>query len=398
MKNLEIRNLLGNLNLILEEVITKDKYDLFPQMISILDKIEKLLRFNNDEQITIYLKQLLEQNKKAEIIKEFCGSITDLMELCDNFACKNKIDENFLELYKNIFDMGLETLESWMIDNFKNYYTNETDNAKNLLKSYNRVLYWGRLDYEKENYELIHNRAAVLINYAEEIIWMYFNLSDYTSKEIMTKVLCNWVTFSHSYLRKMPRNRYSQYFDYDLIDGDGGEIFVDAGACMGDTVDSFVSHFKKYRIIYSYEITPDTFQKLKNNVRKYKNVVCKCQGLSDKKGMMYLTLCEDIGGNRLGDTGETEVPVTTLDDDIKESIDFIKMDIEGAEYGALEGARRHIVEEHPKLAIAAYHNNLDIFRLARLIYSMEPRYRFYFRYYGGTLYPNDYVLYAVVRD
>ena len=47
------------------------------------------------------------------------------------------------------------------------------------------------------------------------------------------------------------------------------------------------------------------------------------------------------------------------------------------------------------MAIAAYHNNVDIFRLAQVIHEIEPGYKFYYRYYGGTLYPNDYVLYAI---
>lgn len=54
---------------------------------------------------------------------------------------------------------------------------------------------------------------------------------------------------------------------------------------------------------------------------------------------------------------------------------------------ALIGARKHIINEHPRLAIAAYHNNIDIFRLAQLIAEMDSEYRFYYRYYGSNLYP-----------
>jgi len=71
------------------------------------------------------------------------------------------------------------------------------------------------------------------------------------------------------------------------------------------------------------------------------------------------------------------------------------MDIEGSETNAIEGAKRHIREEHPKLAIACYHNNHDIWRLAKQIYEIEPGYRFYLRYYGGALYPSEYVLYGI---
>ena len=83
------------------------------------------------------------------------------------------------------------------------------------------------------------------------------------------------------------------------------------------------------------------------------------------------------------------------DNDIKERITFIKSDVEGAEMLALKGACRHIRDEHPMLAISIYHGNYDIFQVAKLIYEMDESYRFYMRYYGGDLYPNEVVLYAV---
>ena len=51
-------------------------------------------------------------------------------------------------------------------------------------------------------------------------------------------------------------------------------------------------------------------------------------------------------------------------DDIKEKITFIKTDIEGAEYSAIKGARNHIINEHPKMAIPIYYGNKDIWRIA----------------------------------
>lgn len=365
-------------------------------IISSLKHIEVLLGLTDDEQIGNYLDNLLSSEDYDNIMAVLTERIELLKELCEEFECKNPIDEKFCALYNTILGMGYEALDRQMIDNFNTYYVSDTNNANALLTSYNRTLYWGALDYWKENYELIHNRAASLVQNADDMIWMYLSLEDYTSKEVMYQVLHNWITFSHEDLHEMPRNKYHQYFDYDIIGGSCGKVFVDAGACKGDTVDSLVTNFRNYEKVYSYEITPDTYEILVKNVSKYRNVICRRCGIAAEAGSMYVDLCEDIGGNRLGNSGEIEVPVVTLDEDISEKIDFIKMDIEGAEYDALVGAKRHIIEEHPILAISAYHNNVDIFRLARLINQMEPRYRFYYRYYGGTLYPNDYVLYAVI--
>lgn len=361
----------------------------------LMAKLEKLLNLNEEEIVSVYIDEMLRQNDERNAVRVLSERISLLKDLCSKFAGYNLTDTRFYELYSFILNKGKDALYEHMLDNFNQYYVTDTENANRLLRSYNRTLYWGALDYWSGNYELIQNRAESLINNANAMLWMYISLEDYTSKEVMYHIIHNWVTFSHATLDEMPRNHYSQYFDYDIIGGSGGEVFVDAGAFKGDTVEAFVKNFNYYKKIYSYEITPKSFEELKLNILEYENVICRQCGIANKKCTMYIDECEDLGGNRLANTGRIEVPVVTLDEDIKENIDFIKMDIEGAEYEALIGAKKHIENEHPKLAIAAYHNNVDIFRLAQLINEMDARYRFYYRYYGSNLYPFDYVLYAV---
>jgi hypothetical protein len=71
-----------------------------------------------------------------------------------------------------------------------------------------------------------------------------------------------------------------------------------------------------------------------------------------------------------------------------ERVDFIKMDIEGGEYDALEGGRETIQRFHPKLAICVYHaratalnfltiEDENIFRIPRLLHDICPDYTFY---------------------
>ncbi len=56
-------------------------------------------------------------------------------------------------------------------------------------------------------------------------------------------------------------------------------------------------------------------------------------------------------------------------------IDFIKMDIEGAELQALKGARAAIGRWRPRLAISAYHVKGDPANIARAVWEMRPDYR-----------------------
>ncbi len=393
--NQELRQEVVDLwNLFREVEMQVEDKELLIKIVDELKKMEHMLGLGLEEKFFEILKQWIQEDEWLVAKKNILQYLINLLELLDSFSCKNIIDDKFCDIYRYILNLGVDGLYEQMIQEFNQYCEKEPVKSRFLMKSYNRVLYWGGIDYDRGNYEMLRNRAESLVDNANEFIWMYLKLSDYTSKRILNNIIINWITFSHEVLDKIPRNQYDQYFDFDII-SDAGKVFVDAGACKGDTIESFIRNYRNYEKIYSYEITPDTFQILLGNVSRYENVDCRCKGVSNKSGLMYVTICEDIGGNRLGENGDIEVPVVTLDEDIVEKIDFIKMDIEGAEYNALLGAKGHIQKEHPCLAIAAYHNNVDIFRLAKLIYEMDENYKFYYRYYGGSLYPNDYVLYAI---
>ena len=61
---------------------------------------------------------------------------------------------------------------------------------------------------------------------------------------------------------------------------------------------------------------------------------------------------------------DKQIETTSIDDFVRRNgiarIDFIKMDIEGAELVALQGAAATIRTFKPKLAIAVYHRPTDI--------------------------------------
>ena len=78
-----------------------------------------------------------------------------------------------------------------------------------------------------------------------------------------------------------------------------------------------------------------------------------------------------------------EIETRALDDVLAgKRITFIKMDIEGAEYEALLGARKLITETRPRMAISVYHKFEDFVTLAALVLEMHPDYRIAFRHYG----------------
>ena len=142
---------------------------------------------------------------------------------------------------------------------------------------------------------------------------------------------------------------------------------------------------------------PKNIELIKKNINLFnlKNIEIKEKGVSDKKGTMFLQENVVSSTITLAESGKLEVKTVKLDDDLKEKVSFIKMDIEGAEENALLGCRRLIRKYHPKLALAVYHNHKDLWKLARIISEADSSYKFFLRYYGGNLVPTEFVLYAI---
>ena len=74
-----------------------------------------------------------------------------------------------------------------------------------------------------------------------------------------------------------------------------------------------------------------------------------------------------------------QVPLTTIDKIVAElglpRVDFIKMDIEGAEANALAGARDTLTRFKPRLAIAAEHKPDDEVDIPRAVRSLRADYQ-----------------------
>ncbi|MBC7329533.1 FkbM family methyltransferase [bacterium] len=78
--------------------------------------------------------------------------------------------------------------------------------------------------------------------------------------------------------------------------------------------------------------------------------------------------------------GIQEVTALKIDTIIEETglerVDFIKMDIEGAEVDALLGAEKTISQFKPKLAICSYHRPTDPIEIREILLKYNPNYKF----------------------
>ena len=265
-----------------------------------------------------------------------------------------------------------------------------------LFINMNSTLY-GTIDPETEDYNTIDRRVEAVSRNMDELRSLYDRLSDYRSKAVLTEIIKNWYDFDYTRVLKMQESLYSDYFDHDLIKPLDEEVFVDAGGYTGDTVVDFDKNYRSYKKIISYEIMPSLCEKIRENTKGLHDIDVRNKGLAEKNGIMYVNDKEDSIG-QLQEAGETAVEVVCLDDDIKEKVTWIKMDIEGAEYNALQGCRRHIEEEAPLLTICVYHNYDDIVRIPELIQSMRDDYHYYLRSNSIVPIPSEFVLFAIPKD
>ncbi len=267
------------------------------------------------------------------------------------------------------------------------------------INYYNKYMLWGAYYPTAGVWELAQNRAEAFSQHREDFEWLYGRLGDYRSKRVLHNILSYWLTCDYAKIVALRDKYFKQYFDLDLIACDDNEVFVDIGAYIGDTMVDYVKTFgdRCYKRIYCYEVVPENVQYIHRNIELFhlNNVVVKGVGASDGAGTLFLPDAAVSSVKKLTDAGEVKVQTVAVDNDIDESVTFIKMDIEGAEERALLGCRSKIAKHHPKLALAAYHNHKDMWRLARIIDEADPTYRFYLRYYGDALLPTEYVLYAL---
>lgn len=307
----------------------------------------------------------------------------------------NTIDTNFYSLMDSIEKQSLEEVYNSIINNFKKISLNIQNSIEDFI---NKFPYWGKLNIKKEDYEELYNRAIMIKKHNKELRNLYENLNDYRSKKVLLSIINNLYNFDFISLNNSIEKNYPHYFDLDLVKCSKEEVVVDLGAFTGDTILDYLNYYgvDNYKNIYCYEITKDIFEKLENNLKYYPNIHCIRKAISDKCGELYIKESNiDKSANIVVDNGDIKIEATTIDEDIKEKISLIKMDIEGFEQKALKGCIKHIQNDHPKLLISVYHNHEDLWKIPCMINEICPGYKFYLRYYGNNIFPTEIVLICI---
>lgn len=193
----------------------------------------------------------------------------------------------------------------------------------------------------------------------------------------------------------------AQYFVKDIVQLSQSEVFFDGGAYIGDTLQEFIKntngHYKK---VFCAEPDISSYDSLVSNIssKAIKNVTAVNLGLWNEDTILKFSN-DSFNAERSslinGNTAEgVAIKVGKIDSILNgEAVTFIKLDIEGVEKQALEGARESIERFKPKLAICVYHRPEDLITIPQLIKSMRPDYKFYLRQHLHIT--QELVLYAI---
>ena len=182
-----------------------------------------------------------------------------------------------------------------------------------------------------------------------------------------------------------------------------GDVVIDGGGCYGETALYFALKAGSTGKVFSFEFMPENLSIFHRNMTLNPDVAKRVtlveKPLWDHSGeKLYI---EGNGpGARVRDNATNpnarKIETISIDDLVRDKgldkIDFIKMDIEGAEPKALKGAEGSIQKFHPKMAISVYHEPDHFFAIPQYIAGLGLGYRFALRHF--TIHQEETILFA----
>jgi FkbM family methyltransferase len=176
------------------------------------------------------------------------------------------------------------------------------------------------------------------------------------------------------------------------------DVVIDGGGCWGDTALYFADQVGEKGKVHVFEFSPANLTLLNRNLGEnpvLRDRIQVHQAALWDNSTDTLDFDEAGPGTTLG-SGGLHARTRSIDEwaatEKVPKIDFIKMDIEGAEGKALSGARETIHSQGPRLAVALYHALEDFIKLPQLIDEIAPGYRFHLGHY--TIHHEETMLFA----
>jgi FkbM family methyltransferase len=179
-----------------------------------------------------------------------------------------------------------------------------------------------------------------------------------------------------------------------------GDIVIDGGGYWGDTALYFAHIVGPAGRVVSFEFEPSNLEALHYNLSLNPQIAQRIDVVSSAlwDGAGEEVTVHPFGpGTSIRSDGEARASTDTIDalvgrGDV-ERVDFIKLDVEGAELPALHGAEATLRRFRPRLAVAAYHKPDDLAAIPEYLAGLEIGYSFQLGHI--TMHGEETVLFAI---
>lgn len=176
-------------------------------------------------------------------------------------------------------------------------------------------------------------------------------------------------------------------FDFEKLELTDKERYVDAGAWIGDTIESFRYRTgNQYDHIYAVEPDPESLESLKN-IMTYKDIAIYPCGLGKLEGVLFLDVDAEVReSTRLtterGQPEQINVKVNTIDGLFEnESISLMKICVPFAFLDVLQGGKKCFLKDRPRLIVnIALENGTHFFEVIKWVMDLNVGYEVALRF------------------
>lgn len=192
------------------------------------------------------------------------------------------------------------------------------------------------------------------------------------------------------------------FYRYDHADlgPRAGDHIVDCGAYTGDTAQEFLDRLSGDATLTAIEPLSRNFGTLTNWIAA-RDAASKVTAVHAAVGARHGVTSIASGDGpadpraRIGanDHAEELATVETLDRlfaDKRAKVDYVKIDIEGFELEALDGARNLIRSSAPDFAIAGYHKPEHLWEIPERLDAIKPGYRIFIGHHPSAVYECEF--------
>ena len=232
-----------------------------------------------------------------------------------------------------------------------------------------------------------YNKVDILGKDRVQIESAYSLFHETKDRELFLQHLKAHLTMDFARLPE-PHEMNLQYLAHDIECHKDYSRLIDCGGYDGDTYRQLISQGHAIEHLAAFEPQVELYRKYASTIKDSTHTLQSaslfpCGVHSETMQMRFANCSEATSTGKVDASGDDLIQCVKLDEALHGfAPTFIKMDIEGAETAALNGAANMIEEHAPQLAICVYHSLSDLWEVPNIINGIRDDYRYHMRSYN----------------